>query len=121
MSKQIRVVLAEDQAMVLGALAALLEIEKDIAVVARARNGREAMTLVAEHGPDVLITDIEMPEMSGLTLAAEVHRSYPRVHIVILTTFARAGYLRRAMDAGAQGYMLKDRPAAELADCVRRV
>ena len=120
-SKQIRVVLAEDQAMVLGALAALLEIEKDIAVVARARNGREAMTLVAEHKPDVLITDIEMPEMSGLTLAAEVHSRYPRVHIVILTTFARAGYLRRAMDAGAQGYMLKDRPAAELADCVRRV
>jgi len=120
-SKQIRVVLAEDQAMVLGALAALLEIEKDISVVARARNGREAMGLVAEHGPEVLITDIEMPEMSGLTLAAEVHSRYPRVHIVILTTFARAGYLRRAMDAGAQGYMLKDRPAAELADCVRRV
>jgi two-component system response regulator DesR len=120
-SKQIRVVLAEDQAMVLGALAALLEIEKDIAVVARGRNGREAMALVAEHQPDVLITDIEMPEMSGLTLAAEVHGRYPRVHIVILTTFARAGYLRRAMDAGAQGYMLKDRPAAELAECVRRV
>ena len=121
MSKQIRVVLAEDQAMVLGALAALLEIEKDIAVVARARNGREAMELVAQHAPDVLVTDIEMPEMSGLTLAGEVHSKYPRVHIVILTTFARAGYLRRAMDAGAQGYMLKDRPAAELAECVRRV
>jgi CheY-like chemotaxis protein len=119
--KQIRVVLAEDQAMVLGALAALLEIEKDIAVVARARNGREAMTLVAQHQPDVLISDIEMPEMSGLTLAAEVHGHYPHVHIVILTTFARAGYLRRAMAAGAQGYMLKDRPAAELAECVRRV
>src|ERR1700683_4766091 len=106
--------------MVLGTLAALLEIEKDIAVVARARNGREAMTLVAQHEPDVLISDIEMPEMSGLTLAAEVHGRYPRVHIVILTTFARAGYLRRAMAAGAQGYMLKDRPAAELAECVRR-
>ena len=103
MSKQIRVVLAEDQAMVLGALAALLEIEKDIAVVARARNGREAMTLIAEHGPEVLITDIEMPEMSGLTLAAEVHSRYPRVHIVILTTFARAGYLRRAMDESRCG------------------
>ena len=121
MNKQIRVVLAEDQAMVLGALAALLEIEKDIAVVARARNGREALTLVAQHEPDVLITDIEMPEMSGLTLAAEIHGTYPRVHIVILTTFARSGYFRRAMDAGAQGYMLKDRPAAELAECVRRV
>ncbi len=121
MSKPIRVVLAEDQAMVLGALAALLEIETDIAVVARARNGREAMSLVAQHQPDVLISDIEMPEMNGLTLAAEIHSLYPRVRIVILTTFARAGYLRRAMDAGAQGYMLKDRPSAELADCVRRV
>jgi two-component system response regulator DesR len=120
-SQQIRVVLAEDQAMVLGALAALLEIEKDIKVVARARNGREAMTLVAQHQPDVLISDIEMPEMNGLTLAAEIHGQYPRVHIIILTTFARSGYLRRAMDAGAQGYMLKDRPSAELADCVRRV
>jgi two-component system response regulator DesR len=120
-SKPIRVVLAEDQAMVLGALAALLEIETDIAVVARARNGREAMSLVAQHQPDVLISDIEMPEMNGLTLAAEIHSLYPRVRIVILTTFARAGYLRRAMDAGAQGYMLKDRPSAELADCVRRV
>jgi two-component system response regulator DesR len=120
-STPIRVVLAEDQAMVLGALAALLEIEKDISVVARARNGREAMTLVAQHQPDVLVSDIEMPEMNGLTLAAEIHSLYPRVHIVILTTFARAGYLRRAMEAGAQGYMLKDRPSAELADCVRRV
>lgn len=107
--------------MVLGALAALLEIENDIAVVARASNGRQAMTLVAEHQPDVLISDIEMPEMSGLTLAGEIHSRYPRVHIIILTTFARAGYLRRAMEAGAQGYMLKDRPSAELADCVRRV
>ncbi|MGC2399371.1 MAG: response regulator, partial [Acidobacteriaceae bacterium] len=100
---KIRVVLAEDQAMVLGALAALLEIEKDIVVVARARNGREALALVGDHKPDVLVTDIEMPEMSGLTLAGEVHGRFPRVHIVILTTFARAGYLRRQMDAGAQG------------------
>lgn len=121
MSKQIRVVIAEDQAMVLGALAALLEIESDITVIARARNGREAMSMVAQYQPDVLISDIEMPEMNGLTLAGEIHQLYPRVRIIILTTFARAGYLRRAMDAGAQGYMLKDRPSAELADCVRRV
>jgi two-component system, NarL family, response regulator DesR len=121
MNKRIRVVLAEDQAMVLGALAALLEIETDIVVVAKASNGRQALSLVGQHEPDVLISDIEMPEMSGLTLAGEVHSRYPRVRIIILTTFARAGYLRRAMDAGAQGYMLKDRPSAELADCVRRV
>ena len=121
MNKEIRVVLAEDQAMVLGALAALLEIEKDIAVVARARNGREAMTLVAQHAPDVLVTDIEMPEMTGLEVASALKISRPTVRTVILTTFARPGYLRRALDSGARGYLLKDRPAAELADAVRRV
>jgi two-component system, NarL family, response regulator DesR len=121
MTKKIRVVLAEDQGMILGALAALLEIEPDIAVVARARNGREALQAVTQEMPDVLVTDIEMPEMSGLTLASEVHTRHPRVHIVILTTFARPGYFRRAMDAGAQGYLLKDKPAAELSECVRRV
>lgn len=121
MTKKIRVVLAEDQGMILGALAALLEIELDITVVARTRNGREALQAVSKEMPDVLVTDIEMPEMSGLTLASEVHERYPRVHIVILTTFARPGYFRRAMDAGAQGYLLKDKPASELSECVRRV
>ena len=119
--KRIQVVIAEDQAMVLGALAALLETESDIAVVGRAANGREALSAIARHSPDVLVTDIEMPEMTGLTLAAEVHERYPRVRVIILTTFARPGYLRRALDAGAQGYLLKDRPAAELAEAVRRV
>ncbi|HEY0795020.1 MAG TPA: response regulator transcription factor [Acidisarcina sp.] len=119
--KKIQVVIAEDQGMVLGALAALLETESDISVVGRARNGREALTAIATHFPDVLVTDIEMPEMTGLTLAAEVHERYPRIRVIILTTFARPGYLRRALDAGAQGYLLKDRPAAELAEAVRRV
>ncbi len=119
--KKIQVVIAEDQAMVLGALAALLETESDITVVGRAANGRQALTAVAQHSPDVLVTDIEMPEMTGLTLAAEVHERYPRIRVIILTTFARPGYLRRALDAGAQGYLLKDRPAAELAEAVRRV
>lgn len=119
--KKIQVVIAEDQGMVLGALAALLETESDIAVIGRARNGREALTAIASHSPDVLVTDIEMPEMTGLTLAAEVHERYPRLRVIILTTFARPGYLRRALDAGAQGYLLKDRPAAELAEAVRRV
>src|SRR5580693_10281323 len=121
MSQPIRVIVAEDQAMVLGALAALLETEPDIAVCARAANGREALTAVAKHKPDVLVTDIEMPEMTGLTLAGEVRDRYPQTRVVILTTFARPGYLRRALDAGAKGYLLKDRPAAELADAVRRV
>jgi two-component system response regulator DesR len=121
MSQSIRVIVAEDQAMVLGALAALLETEPDIAVCDRAANGRQALTAVGKHRPDVLVTDIEMPEMTGLTLAAEVRDRYPQTRVVILTTFARPGYLRRALDAGAKGYLLKDRPAAELADAVRRV
>jgi two-component system response regulator DesR len=121
MSQPIRVIVAEDQAMVLGALAALLETEPDIAVCDRAANGRQALSAVAKHKPDVLVTDIEMPEMTGLTLAGEVRDRYPQTRVVILTTFARPGYLRRALDAGAKGYLLKDRPAAELADAVRRV
>jgi two-component system response regulator DesR len=115
------VVLAEDQGMVLGALAALLDIEEDIVVAAQARNGKAALVAVAEHKPDVLITDIEMPEMSGLEVAAELKRLRAATRTIILTTFARAGYLRRALDAGAAGYLLKDKPAKELADAVRRV
>ncbi|MDE3138011.1 MAG: response regulator transcription factor [Acidobacteriota bacterium] len=107
--------------MVLGALAALLEIEKDITVVAQARNGKEAIDAVLEHKPDVFITDIEMPEMSGLEAAQELKRRQAPVRTIILTTFARAGYLRRALDSGASGYLLKDKPAGELADAVRRV
>ena len=107
--------------MVLGALAALLDLEADICVVARAGNGRAALDAVASCSPDVLVTDIEMPRMTGLELAAALKTSHPKVRTIILTTFARPGYLRRAMDAGACGYLLKDRPAAELADAVRRV
>jgi Response regulator containing a CheY-like receiver domain and an HTH DNA-binding domain len=121
MSKTIRVVIAEDQAMVLGALEALLELEPDISVVARAANGREALDAAGRLRPDVLVTDIEMPAMTGLELAAALRTSHPSVRTIILTTFARPGYLRRALDAGARGYLLKDRPAAELADAVRRV
>jgi len=121
MSKTIRVVFAEDQAMVLGALEALLELEPDISVVARAANGREALEAAGRLAPDVLVTDIEMPAMTGLELAAALRTSHPSVRTIILTTFARPGYLRRALDAGARGYLLKDRPSAELADAVRRV
>jgi len=120
-STKIRVVLAEDQKMVLGALAALLDLEPDIKVVACAPNGREALTAVQKLTPDVLVTDIEMPLMTGLELAAHLRTTHPAIRTVILTTFARPGYLRRALDAGARGYLLKDRPAAELADAVRRV
>ena len=119
--KTIRVILAEDQGMVLGALAALLEIEGDISVLAQARNGKDALRVVLEQKPDVFITDIEMPEMTGLDVAAELKRRRAGTRVIILTTFARAGYLRRALAAGASGYLLKDMRAEELADAVRRV
>lgn len=107
--------------MVLGALATLLEIESDISVVARTRNGMEALHAILTHKPDIFLTDIEMPEMSGLDVAAELRRRRCSTKTIILTTFARAGYLRRALDAGAAGYLLKDMAAEKLADAVRRV
>jgi len=119
--KTIRVIIAEDQGMVLGALAALLEIEGDISVVARCRDGSEALKAILTQKPDVLITDIEMPKMTGLDVAAELKRRRSGTRVIILTTFARAGYLRRALEAGASGYMLKDMKAEELAEAVRRV
>jgi two-component system response regulator DesR len=112
----IRVVIAEDQAMVRGALAALLAIEGDIEIAGQAQNGREALDLVVQLMPDVVLTDIEMPEVTGLELAAELKRRHLPVRVVILTTFARAGYLRRALDAGVSGYLLKDAP-----DAIRRI
>ena len=116
----IRVAIVEDQAMILGALAALLERAQGIQVIAQLRNGREALEAIARRRPDVLIADIEMPEMSGLDLANQLNGRSP-VRIIILTTFARPGYLRRAIDSGVLGYLLKDNPARELADAVRKV
>jgi len=107
--------------MVRGALAALLELERDIEVVGQAADGVEALDLVERLAPDVVVTDIEMPEMTGLELAAEMQRRSSRARVVILTTFARAGYLRRALEAGAVGYLLKDSPASTLANAVRNV
>jgi two-component system, NarL family, response regulator DesR len=117
----IRVLIAEDQGMVLGALAALLDTESDIDVIGQARNGIEALRLVTDRKPDVLLTDIEMPEMTGLELAAELKRRRLPTRVIILTTFARAGYLRRALEAEAAGYLLKDAPSSTLAQAVRRV
>jgi len=117
----IRVLLAEDQAMVLGALAQLLDIEPDLEVVARARDGAEALELARATHPDVVVTDIEMPGTTGLELAGAVRELTPRPRVIIVTTFARPGYLRRALEAGVSGYLLKDAPAEELADAVRRV
>jgi two-component system response regulator DesR len=119
-SRRIRVVIAEDQTMVLGALAALLELERDIEVVAQAADGEHAVAAVRRHEPDVLITDIEMPGLSGLDAAGRI-RSESKTRVIVLTTFARSGYLRRALEAGVFGYLLMARPARELADAVRRV
>jgi two-component system response regulator DesR len=117
----IRVLIAEDQSMVAGALAALLDIEQDIEVVGTARNGRDALEATRTLRPDVVLTDIEMPEMTGLELAAAIRTEGLTPRIVMLTTFARPGYLRRALDAGAAGYVLKDTPSSRLADAIRRV
>jgi two-component system response regulator DesR len=117
----IRVVIAEDQSMVRGALAALLAMDPSITVAGQAGNGREALDLVTKLLPDVLLTDIEMPELTGLEVAAEIKRRRLPVRVAILTTFARAGYLRRALDAGVSGYLLKDAPSSMLADAIRRI
>lgn len=117
----IRVVVAEDQKMILGALAALLEIEADLEVVGRAQDGQEALAICRETHPDVVLTDIEMPHMTGLELATAIKREGIPTRVIILTTFARGGYLRRALQAGASGYLLKDSPAEHLANAVRRV
>jgi len=107
--------------MLRGALAALLSIEPDIEVLGSLADGEQAFHAVGRQRPDVLVTDIEMPKMSGLELTARVKELYPQTRVLILTTFARPGYLRRALEAGASGYLLKDRPSEELADAVRSV
>ena len=117
----IRLVLAEDQAMVRGALAALLRLESDLSVVAEAGNGDAAWEAVQQHAPDLLVTDIEMPGLTGLELAQRLHSTGSATRVVILTTFARAGYLRRALEAGVRGYLLKDAPSEQLAAALRQV
>ena len=117
----IRVLLAEDQAMVRGALSALLSLESDIEVLGSAPDGESAWRELQRLKPDVLVTDIEMPGLTGLELAQRVQRHELPVKVVILTTFARPGFLRRALDAGVCGYLLKDSPAEQLADAIRRV
>jgi two-component system, NarL family, response regulator DesR len=117
----IRVLIAEDQSLVLGAIAALLDIEADIEVVGQAGDGRQALELAMTLRPDVLVTDIEMPELTGLEVAGEIARQRLPIRVIIVTTFGRAGYLRRALDAGAAGYLLKDTPAENLANAVRNV
>ena len=118
---QIRVLLAEDQAMIREALAALLSFEDDIEVVAQVGRGDEVTSAARAATPDVALLDIEMPGMDGLAAAAALSRDNPDIKIVILTTFSRPGYLRRAMESGVSGFILKDSPADRLAQTIRQV
>jgi two-component system, NarL family, response regulator DesR len=117
----IRVLIAEDQAMVRGALASLLGLEPDIGVVAEVERGDEIVAAARQARPDVALLDIELPGTDGIAAAAELTRALPDCRVLMLTTFGRPGYLRRALESGAAGFLLKDAPSEQLADAVRRV
>ncbi len=121
MTAKIRILLAEDQAMVRGALTALLHLEDDMEVVAEVSQGDQVLEAAMKSQPDVALLDVEMPGSDGLNAARALHKSLPSCRIVILTTFGRSGYLRRAMESGAVGFLLKDAPADQLAVAIRRV
>ncbi|RZA36627.1 MAG: response regulator transcription factor [Lysobacteraceae bacterium] len=117
----IRILLAEDQNLVLGAMAALLRLEPDFEVVGAATNGREALEMCERLTPDIVLTDIEMPLMTGLELAAQLKERRLPPKVIVVTTFGRSGYLRRALEAGVRGYLLKDAPVDALAAAIRAV
>lgn len=117
----IRLVIAEDQGLVLGALATLLSLETDMEILDRVGDGAAALDAVRNLNPDILLSDIEMPQMTGLDVAEAIAREGLNTRILIVTTFGRAGYLRRAMDAGVRGYLLKDTPCDALAAAIRKV
>ena len=117
----IRLLLADDQALVRGALSALLSLESDLVVVAEVGTGDAVVPAVLEHHPDVALLDVEMPGLDGISATAAVREASPQTRVLIVTTFGRPGYLRRALQAGAAGFVVKDTPASQLADAVRRV
>lgn len=117
----IRLLLADDQAMVRGALATLLNLEPDLEVVSEVARGDEVLAAVQANSPDVCLVDIEMPGLDGILVVAELARHAPQVRVLVVTTFGRPGYVRRALDAGAAGFVVKDAPAADLAEAVRKV
>ncbi|WTO80578.1 response regulator transcription factor [Streptomyces sp. NBC_00210] len=121
MRLMIRLLLAEDQSMVREALAALLGLDPDFEVVAQVARGDEVLTAARAHEVDVALLDIELPGKTGIEAARELHTEFPAVKIVILTTFGRPGYLRTAMESGADAFLVKDAPAAQLAEAVRKV
>lgn len=118
---RIRLLLADDQTLVRSALVALLELEEDFEVVAQVGRGDEVVAAALAHRPDVALLDIEMPGLDGLAAAAALNHAMPACRLIILTAFGRPGYLRRAMETGALGFVVKDAPAEQLADAVRRV
>ena len=117
----IRLLLADDQALVRGALSALLSLEPDLKVVAEVGSGDAVVPAAREHHPDVALLDVEMPGLDGIEATAALREALPEVKVLIVTTFGRPGFLRRALQAGASGFVVKDTPAAQLADAVRRV
>jgi two-component system response regulator DesR len=117
----IRLLLADDQALVRGALAALLDLEPDLEVVAEVGRGDEVVAAAVEHRADVALLDVEMPGLDGIAATAALRRALPGCRVLIVTTFGRPGYLRRALEVGASGFVVKDTPARQLADAVRRV
>lgn len=117
----IRLLLADDQALVRGALAALLELEADLEVVAQVGRGDEVVEAARTHAPDVALFDVEMPGLDGIAATAALREACPQVRVLVVTTFGRPGYVRRALEAGASGFVVKDTPAPDLADAVRRV
>ena len=121
MTQKIRLLLADDQQLVRSALAALLELDEAFEVVAQVGRGDEVVAAAREHQADVALLDIEMPGLDGLAAAAALTQEVPQCRVIILTTFGRPGYLRRAMESGALGFVVKDAPAEQLADAVRRV
>ncbi|MCZ4098151.1 MULTISPECIES: response regulator transcription factor [Streptomyces] len=120
-ARNVRVLLADDQSMVREALATLLGLEDDIEVVAQVARGDEVLAAARAYAPDVALLDIEMPGLTGIEAAAQLRKALPGIRIVIVTTFGRPGYLRRAMESGAEAFLVKDAPASQLADAVRRV
>ena len=120
MAEPIRLLLADDQALVRGALSALLDLEPDLEVVAEVGRGDEVVETALQAKPDVALLDVEMPGLDGLSAAAHLRAALPSCRVLIVTTFGRPGYLRKALEAGASGFVVKDTPARQLADAVRR-
>jgi len=117
----IKIAVIEDQALVRAALSALLNLEKALEVIVQADNGKNALEMISKKQPDLVLTDIEMPEMNGIALTQAIKDKYPNIRVIIMTTFSRAGYIRRSMEAGAEGFILKEAPSTYLIETIRKV